>query len=44
MTFKSALYSMVALLAFILFLQILIEVVDIEPKFKVIKGAVEVLK
>ncbi len=43
MTLKSILYSMMALLAFILFLQILIGV-DIEPKFKIIKGTVEDLK
>jgi hypothetical protein len=43
MTLKSIFYSMMALLAFILFLQIFIGV-DIEPKFKIIKGMMEVSK
>ncbi len=46
MTLKSILYSMMVLLAFILFLQIFIGVgaIDIEPKFKIIQGTVEVSK
>jgi hypothetical protein len=43
MTPKSILYSMMALLAFILFIQIFIGV-DVEPKFKIIKGTLEVSK